>query len=278
MKFAFHTRAPHLKQRMLAEAIEAGAVRAGDQVQIVEGFTEVLDVDGIIMLGIGGLDDDHARLPFDAYKQAGKVIVFLDKGYTRNDNFRVAVNDFQPLAYLMRDACPSDRFRDLRITIPQFPKVSGRRHILFDGASEKYCAWKGFGTWADWGAEVVRKIKDHTDLPVIYRPRPGRNGVPVVPGAISSQESLDDDLLRARVVVSYGGNIGWDAVIRGVPHFAIGDSIARPVSETDWVRVGMPFAPKFSIRYQWALNVAYCQWSLQEFANGSAWRYVKSKM
>ena len=102
--------------------------------------------------------------------------------------------------------------------------------------------------------------------------------MPKVTGAIRSEGPLDEDFDRARVVVSHGGNIGFDAVVSGVPHFAVADSIARPLSETAWDRVGAPYVPSEERRMQWLHDLAYCQWNLDEFADGTAWRYVRETL
>ncbi len=224
-------------------------------------------MDGCIFYGIVG---DFKKPLFDAYRQAGKITVFMDKGYLRESHskyVRVAVNAFQPLAYLQTKARPADRFTRLGVRLQPY---SARPHspILFDGASEKFCLWHGFD-FRDWGHKTVNKIRRYSGHEVIYRPRPAHSYEGVTP--------LDEALRQARLVVSYGGNLGWDAVVSGTPHFAIGDSVARPISETDWKRVGMRHVPSEAKRYQWCCDVAYQQWTVPEFASGEAWGYIREQ-
>lgn len=288
MRLVFHYRPqPSRKQVKLLPAVIDGAATCGIQVDGVEGFTEVLDgYDGAIMFGIGGI----AKPIYDAYRGAGRKLVFFDKGYTRKcahgiEHFRVAVNGFQPLEYLDRSH-PPDRFLRLGLTVE--PYRSGGSHVLFDGASNKYCRWQGLGYWLNWGMQTLAQIRAHTDDPIIYRPRPAHNvaltetdiQTALTPwlarGVEFSQAPLADDLARARVVVSYGGNIGWDAALLGIPHFAMGDSIARPISETTWVHLDRLRVPTEAERLQWAANVAYQQWTMDEIASGAAWRHIVS--
>lgn len=271
MKFVFHYRSPFTKQLALLEALHAGMRDTGDTVTGIEGFDGVRNyADGLIMLGIGG----HSRSMFDAYRAAGKHVVFWDKGYSRGGWYRVAVNDFQPLAYLEAVKRPHDRALALGLDLKTYRQQNGS-HILFDGASNKFCIWQSLGDWIEWGAATVRKIRTHSLLPVIYRPRPSHNGSVPVPGAELSERPLAEDLARARVVVSYGGNIGFDAAIAGIPHFAIGDSIARPLSETCWKNVGKPHVPSPDRRREWLAAVAHCQFRMEEIASGQAWRHVR---
>ena len=134
------------------------------------------------------------------------------------------------------------------------------------------------GDHLKWGQKMVAKIRQHTKLPVIYRPRPSHNPIGNVEGAYTSQLILNVEMKRARIVVSHGGNLGWDAIIAGKPHFAIDVSIARPVSETDWEKLDKPFVPDNYVRRQWMANVCYCQWSLDELADGSAWRVIREQL
>lgn len=264
MLLVWHQR-PHLERKLeLAEAFGRGL--EGVSYKIDFGLDVCGDV--LVMFGIGGI----SKAVWDAYRAAGKKIIFLDKGYSRGTgHWRVAVNDFQPLAYLSGGHKP-DRFNKLGIEPMPY---HGGTHILFDGASNKFCQWKGLGQWGEWGQRTVNTINRHTKRPIIYRPRPSDNSTPYVEGAETSEGPLADDLARARVCVSYGGNIGWDAVIAGVPHFAIGDSIARPLSETRWTHLDVPRIPTDAERLQWCADVAYQQWTNEEFASGEAWQHIK---
>lgn len=270
MRFAFHYRMPFTRQLLLLEAVQAGAERHGDVVTGVPGFDAVEDVDGLVLFGIGGI----SREIFDAYRNAGKRVVFLDKGYFPRGMFRVAVDDFQPRLRMKRSP---ERFEALGL-MPRPYGWTGDTHILFDGASNKLCLWLGLGNWIEWGAAMVERIRAHTDLPIIYRPRPSHNEAVAVPGAELSTGPLFEDFARARVVVSWGGNIGFEAVVAGVPHFAIGDSVARPLSETRWDRIGEPCTPEEAARLQWLADVAWCQWSLAELADGTAWRVIREEL
>lgn len=272
MRFVFHMRQPFTKTVALCQAITAGAAKLGDEVIAIEGFHEVEDVDGLILFGIGG----ESKQIWNAYKDAGKALVFLDKGYSRSPYMRVSVGGFQPLPYIERSRNCDNRLMELGVN-PKKCKPRGDA-ILFDGASNKYCLWEGLGDWIEWGRSIVAKIRENTDRPIIYRPRPSHNEPSKIKGAELSIGPLADDMNQAAVVVSYGGNIGWDAVIGGIPHFAIGNSCARPLSETDWSQIGTPRIYSREEQRQWASNVAYCQWTLAEWESGVAWAMVKQEI
>lgn len=277
MRFVMHYRAPFTKQLALLDAVRTGAAVHGDFIGYEQGFSRVhSDFDGLILYGIGGMSKEI----YDAYRAAGKHVIFFDKGYLRGKYLRVAVNSFQPLDQLYRVKRPTNRFETLGIELQKY-EVRGDR-ILFDGASNKFCLWKELGDWLSWGRFTTQTLQQHTTYPIVYRPRPSHNNELTqfeVEGAqLSLGVTLEEDFKKTRVCVSYGGNIGWDCAVAGVPHFAIGDSIARPISETDLTRVGEPFIPTEEQRLEWFAQVSYWQWTLHELASGEAWGHIKESL
>lgn len=300
MHWVYHVRSVKTTQMNVVSAIQhgvkrniqlasAGAMMAslpnGDTVELVEGFSGVVrEAAGTIIVGIGGGRHPTvgARTVFDAYLGAGKHVIFIDKGYTRADTYRVVVDGFQPLKYLMAINRPPDRLHKSQLSVRSIAAPRGDA-ILFDGASRKYCVWCGLPTadnpdQQEWGRQVIAKIRQHTDRPIIYRPRPSHNTPVAVEGAILSTGSLMEDFARAHLVVSHGGNIGFDAIVNGMPHFMIEESIAGPVSETDWTKLDNPFIPTETERQQWLANVRYSEWTLDELRQGLAWPVIKEQL
>lgn len=276
MRVGIYLRSPHQHiQALVAESVFKGCQRLGDEPVIFGPSEGPVGCDVAVIFGIGG----NAREYYDMYRANRVRVVFLDKGYTRTGHFRISVDSFQPLSYFQRYARPPDRWKALGITprVYDLEKVTGD-YVLFDGASNKYCQWNFLPNWYEWALQQVELIGENTDLPIIYRPRPSQHikeaGRPIE-GTVWSQGELDVDLARARVVVSHGGNIGFDSVVRGKPHFAIDLSIARPISETKWKNVGTPLFPSHQERMQWLYDIAYLQWSADELADGTGWRYIR---
>ncbi len=294
MKVAIYLRVDAPSQLAVATAVCDGAKRMGETAWLFDKPQVEPDADIVVLFGIGG----DAKIVYDLNVAAGKRMVLLDKPYVRRakadkvrsilDRYhvvRVTVDGFQPLPYFQLKKRPSDRWDAFDIR-PVSYRDSKTGPILFDGASNKYVAWNGLGSgtgtgimqWAEWGQSMVNKIAQNTSRQIIYRPRPTHHDTPKIVGCEVSEATFADDLARAAIVVSHGGNIGFDAVVAGIPHFAIGDSIARPLSETNWVRVGHSKIPDERARRQWLCDVAYCQWTLNEFRDGPAWSYVRETM
>lgn len=272
MRLTWHQR-PNLDRKLeLAHAFGAGLPSDIDY-RIAYDFNGVQKTDWLVLFGIGGL----ALRVHQEYRAAGIQSIYIDKGYFRNRGlYRVSVRDHQPLAYCRRNR-PHDRLGDIHLS-----PYHGGTHILFDGASNKFCLWKDLGDWQEWGESVVRKIRQHSSLPIIYRPRPRHDHPTRRPIGIEGTElsigPLADDLARARVCVSYGGNIGLDSVISGTPHFAIGDSPARSLSETDWTKLETPRLATDDERLQLLADLSYCQFSIDEFRSGEAWEHIRTAL
>lgn len=271
MRVAFHW-PPTGKRPDLMPALADGMRAFGDTIHDVRSFEVAHDHDAGVFYSISGA----GRWAYPKYVESKKPFVFIDKGYSRPafNLFRIAINDFQPLDYFQQTKHKPDRFERLRIEPKKYRSPSGWP-ILFDGASDKFCRWKDLGDQYEWGKRVVARLQKYSSRPIIYRPRPGHRVPPRIPGCQYSTDALEGDLVRCGLVVSYGGNIGFDAVCAGKPHFALGDSIARPISEIDMGYVDDVFTPKAEVRLQWLYDVAYCQWTVAELQSGEAWAHIR---
>lgn len=111
-----------------------------------------------------------------------------------------------------------------------------------------------------------REVADH--IPVVFRPHP--KGAPrVFPSCEVSNLSLEEDLERASVVITFSSNTGVDAALSGVPVIAFDEgSMAWDIAGHDLNEIKTPD------RTQWAYNLAYCQWTEDEIKAGEAWEHL----
>jgi len=286
MKFAYHLRGERPRQKQLCTALQAGAAKHGDEVIPIVGYLgPEPSVDGVILLGVSGLHHRISnRMVYDAYLAKGKRTMLFDKGYVRKDSsdrdyLRVCVDGFQPLSYFMNTTRPNDRFEQLGIKLR--PYATKGDYFLLDGVSQKYCAWHGIDSHLAWGLSVIEKIRAHSNRPIVYRLKKSVANYKALRDMLRttiSKRDLADDMKRAMIVISHGGNLGWDAMMNGRAHFAIGPSIARSVSETDWAKIHTPYVPSEAERYQLMCNAAYCQWTVAELASGEGWAVIKQQL
>jgi len=80
--------------------------------------------------------------------------------------------------------------------------------------------------------------------------------------------TLEEDFATAKIVVTCSSNTGVLSVLEGIPTVA-----TYPVSMV----YNLCKESKTPDRSQWIKDLSYCQWTLQEIANGDAWKHLKKK-
>lgn len=165
----------------------------------------------------------------------------------------------------------------------RFASGDGSRWRQFEGLMQP---WKSGGSYAllcgqvpgdaslagtnheAWLQETADRLTV-LGLPVLFRPHPLSRNVRTPRGATTSAGSLADDLTGAAVVLTFNSNSGVDAALAGVPTVALdAGSMARPVAADD-IRVETPD------RTAWVHRLAWCQWTLDEISNGTAWEHLR---
>lgn len=127
------------------------------------------------------------------------------------------------------------------------------------------------------GTDIVAWAQEQTDRlrtlghRVIYRPHPSAT-TPCPEGAILSTNTLAEDLKGADRVVTFNSTTAVEAVLAGIPTVTLDEgSIAYPMTSHD---VADPLVRPD--RTGWCHDLAWRQWSLEEFASGEAWAHVSS--
>lgn len=120
-----------------------------------------------------------------------------------------------------------------------------------------------------WCMRVQRELQ-HRGIPSYIRPHPAS---PM--GKLrTTYGDLNTALHKARWVVTYNSNTSVNAVLEGIPTVVCDQgSMAWPVAghvPTD--------PPPMPDRTQWAYNLAYAQWSMEEIKRGDTWDHLKRGM
>jgi len=125
-------------------------------------------------------------------------------------------------------------------------------------------------------AEAVAAIRAHSHLPIRFRPHPEDREMPAPEGSSLLAGSLEESLSRASCVVTLNSNSGVDAALAGVPVVALDrGSMAWDVAGHRSIEAILPPRPD---REKWAAELAWCQWSEQELAQGYCWEHLKQGM
>lgn len=203
--------------------------------------------------------------------------VFFDLGYwKRNNYYKVAVNDRHPTAYLMKRAMPGDRLRIFGVSIAPWQK---------DGQSVVVAGMSGKAAWS-WGIDaesfergIIARLSQLTKRPIIYRAKPSFAGAKKIDGAkFDASTPISDVLKDAHCVVTYHSNVGVDALVAGVPVFAQHGAASVLSLRVDQLGERLEDLWFPDGREQWATNLAYCQWSPEEMADGSCWKHMRRVM
>ena len=166
-----------------------------------------------------------------------------------------------------------------------------------EGDSSLLNLYKDYNSFYDWVEELIIEIRKYSDRQIILRPHPRnlRRGEKLcnrlktkypdlnlevsenVAGYFTRStggEGLQIDLQRAYCVVTYNSLSGIDSILQGIPTFALEDgSMAWPIAHKNLNQIE-------NLNYdiditQWQNEVAYCQWTHREHANGESWAHLK---
>lgn len=275
------------REHLLADAFADGvrALGLGDTVEQrpLLAEPELADCDVAVMVGV------KSRELFHMHWKAGIHVVMIDKGYSRHaakspvklwEYWRVAVDAHHPTARLMDMARPPDRFDALGIKVRPWRRAIPAGHILIAGSSAKYHDFYGLKDPTRWTEKVVANLRQYTSRPIVYRPKPSwREAVPVKGTRYSElPETIDQALAGAHACVTHGSNAVFEAVVAGVPCIVLGAAVAEPISSHTLEEIENPRLADDAERRQWLANIAYCQWTLPEFAAGDAWRVLRPQI
>jgi hypothetical protein len=268
------------RERILAAAFLDGVRAIGDT-----GFErslapdiQVADCDVAVMVGV------KSRDLFRAHWASGAHIVYLDKGYTRHaadspvklwEYWRCAVDAHQPDLSIER---PADRLGRLALTLREFGGYG--EEVLIAGSSAKYHEFYGLHEPTKYAKKLVRNLRQFTDRPIAYRPKPSwREAVPIGGTRFSRPpETVEGALERAHCLVTHGSNACFEAICLGVPVICTGPAAAMPISDRELSRVNTPHVPSPAERLEWLARLAYCQFTMSEFASGAAWSILRPQI
>lgn len=213
---------------------------------------------------------------FRDYRDQGRKAVYIDLGYwgrrkrTRFDGFhKIAVNSRHPTDYFQRRKHGSERFAQHGVSIR--PWRSSGEHILLAGMSAKAAAAEGWLPHV-WERDMITYLRELTRRPIIYRPKPNWAEAKALAGARFDRNTpLDDVLTGCHAVVTHHSNVAVDALLAGVPCICPG-GVASLLSAADPEMIENPPMPNG--REQWAADLAFTQYSVDEMSRGDAFRYL----
>jgi hypothetical protein len=274
VKIGFYLNDGKQHERDLARRFADGAATCGDN--LVELSTSVRRpaCDVVCIIGIKNYDLLREILSQEI------PVIYIDKPYAPRrlgQYVRVAVNNHQPTTYL-HDMEITESYRAEGFGWQPAPWRKLRRDVIFAGSSQKYCSMKELGSATQYAESVVDQIRrvDGRSRPIIYRPKPSWKDATPIPGTSFSREKFIGNVLEhAHVLVTYGSNACFEAMLCGVPSIILGNAVMRSISSTRVEDVNRPHYAQMSDRERLLTRLAHCQWSLDELSSGAAWSYLR---
>jgi len=195
---------------------------------------------------------------------------YMDSGYVGNYKstnnpygyklwHRIVKNNLQHNTIVDR---PDDRWKRIGHTIEKSKTGS---HILLVTPSEKPCNFYGINR-TEWITDTIKKIKCYTDRPIVIRNKSPRTTRIV--------KTIYTDLENCHALVTYQSIAAVEGVLHGVPVFALAPTAADPVCDKDLSLIETPTLQDQDKIYKWACHLAYGQFHIDEFKDGSAYRML----
>lgn len=198
-------------------------------------------------------------------------VIVLETGYVhRRDYFACGWGGLNGRADFRNADSPPDRWEKLGVELEPWRLSQG--HVLVVGQ----VPWDASVQNSDhlqWVSDIANALKEY-GFGVCVTPHP-LGPKYVVEGIPSVYGTMEDKLKGAEAVVTYNSNSAVEAVIKGIPTVAMDcGSMAWPVTRHVLHKMCVAYTP---VRDQWAANLAYAQWNLDELRSGEAWEHINKE-
>ncbi len=258
-------------QQQWAGAFVEGLARHGIVPTVVEGGRgradrEPVPADLAVFWG------HRRRKIIEAQKAAGADYLVLEHGFMgdRREWTSAGFNGLNGRADFRLHA-RQDRVRfDTNFSDLMQPWRTGGAYALLLGQVPGDMSIRGLDI-DKWYSEQIAKMQKCSDLPIKFRPHPKAAHAPLPAGLDVIGGTLADAFAGAAFAVTFNSNSGVEAALAGVPVYALdAGSMARPIAAES-----LCLAPWRPDRLQWAVDLAWCQWTEREIRAGMTWDYLK---
>ena len=166
-----------------------------------------------------------------------------------------------------------ERFKRLGITVHDWREQLGRDTLLCPQSDDFMKSTLGLGPTFDWTRQVLATIGTYgrLDLPVRVRPWNRDKKAAAV--------TLERELPNCRLVISHSSSASITAMLNGVPSISTGTTAAAyhltgPLTAESFVN---PPRPSTEERMRFCSVLADNQFTLDEFRDGTAWRWLEKE-
>lgn len=266
----------HARSMRTCAAMLAGIKACGDQAAVIHEHGYDGPTHGVaVFYGMAG------QLPriFNDHRKEGRTAIYIDLGYwqrkikARFDGYhKVSVGARHPTAYFQQRSHCRSRIDALGVTAKSWRDGT---HVLVAGMGDKGARAEGFAP-EQWERDAIARLRENTDRPIIYRPKPSWKEAKPIEGVGYSPrtETIEAALKDCHAVVTHHSNAAVDGLVDGVPVFCW-DGVAAPMALQSLKQIEQPHRPDG--RDEWLAAIAWTQFTLDEMAEGLPWRHLKDE-
>lgn len=117
----------------------------------------------------------------------------------------------------------------------------------------------------DWRTKTLQTLREHTDREIVIRDKPNINSNV----SSSTRTTLEEDLKDCWALVTHSSCAAITAHLEGIPTFTDENSPTSQVSLLDLRLIERPFYPPDPFKMQWLNTLAFSQYSMVEFSDGT---------
>lgn len=255
-------------------AFEKGAKSSGFEV-----VNHDMTADGFVIWSVLWQGKMLQNKPIWEYARRNKkTLIVLEVGcLKRNETWKLGLNHINNLGIFGNNInLIPNRSKKLGITLK--PWTMSGDNILICGQHSMSEQWSNKDTPVNWLKHTIDSIKKHTTRQILFRPHPRdylwaqhfsyRNVKVRLPCKVQGTYDdfdFDSDLNNAWAVVNPSSNTGILSVINGVPAYVENESLAVPVSNTDFSNIDNPVRPN---RSEWLEKLCHTEWTIEEIEKG----------
>jgi hypothetical protein len=199
--------------------------------------------------------------------EQGRDFYYIDTGYFGNNRKKIyhritknAVQNFGPIIDR-----PGDRLQQTGQKFRKFRRDGSK--ILLAPPSQKLLNFYDINL-DSWMAETITQIQRFTDREIVIRLKQGRS---VRQTTDTIEMALDRDIY---CLVTYSSIAAGEALLYGKPAITLGPNAAAPLCSQHLKEIENIKIPTLDEVEAWARHLSYCQFTVPEMENGTAWRIL----
>lgn len=282
MKFNLWTQYGAQNSKPVFDAFSTGAMALGHDV-VTNGSDGIDVIWSVLFNGRMGPN----RTIWERCQRENRACIVLEVGgIRRGSTWKVALNGINRDAYFGPVNNNSTRADNLGLLLKPWRKQGN--HILICGQHERSLQWKDMPRMSTWVMQIIDKIQEHTDRPIVFRPHPRcrleaiehqyKNVSRQEPRHINgTYDDFDMGFDNAWATISWSSNPGVHSIIQGVPAFVSPHSLAYDAAnDIDFLHdIENPLTPD---RQQWLNDYAWTEFTIEEISQGLPLNLLTSKL